>query len=259
MAEIAGSLYLLSTLIFAAMAAVVGVRLVALSRRTGGLPERLLGWGLQLTACWGYGVMIVTIVTQRALGLGDHPLGMACIALGWVLHNAGVLCMLRFNLVVFRPREAWARWLALAMTAVLWIGWGLYVWNGGLHTGAPSVWYWVMFATTGTYPLWGAAESFRYWRQMRRRLALGLAEPMLVDRFRIWGIASASAAAAIWAVNAPFLMGLTIGSPEAAEVTAISRLVTAGFGLVTIGAYWLTFFPPAFYRQRVASRSAPGA
>jgi len=250
MLALAGSLYLFSTFAFAAMAAVIGIRLVALSRRTGGSAERLLGWGLQLTAGWGYGVMIASILVRQALGQTEAPLGQAVTGFAWVLHNLGVTAMLAFVVGVFRPGVAWARSLAFALAATMWIGWGLYVATGGLATATAGGWYWLAFVAIGTYPLWMAAESFRYWARMRRRQALGLAEPILVDRFRVWGIASCSAALAVWTVNVPTWLGQPVGSPEAGGVTALAMLLTAVFGTTTVGAYWLTFFPPRFYARR---------
>ena len=45
MLALIGSIYLLSTFLFAGIAGLIGMRLVALSRRTGQRPERLLGLG----------------------------------------------------------------------------------------------------------------------------------------------------------------------------------------------------------------------
>ena len=37
---------------------------------------------------------------------------------------------------------------------------------------------------------------------------------------------------------------------------ALSMLITAAFGIFTVCGYWLTFFPPAWYRKRVEGASA---
>jgi hypothetical protein len=248
---LAGSLYLISTFLFSAMAGVIGIRLVALSRETGQRPERLLGLGLQLTACWGYGVMIASMVVRQRLDALEHPLGIAVTGAGWVLHNVGVLCMLGFVLSVFRPTEKWARVLAGAMAALLWIGWALFALGGGLVDMTPRGAYWVAFATTGSYPIWTSIESFRYWGLMRRRQKLGLADPLLVDRFRVWGVASLCAAAAIWSTNVPSWAGVPFGTSEANTITTVSMLVTSLFGTLTVCGYWLTFFPPRWYRARL--------
>ena len=37
--------------------------------------------------------------------------------------------------------------------------------------------------------LWGGTESLRYWRLLRKRIALGLADPIVARRFLLWGVA----------------------------------------------------------------------
>lgn len=253
MIALAGSLYLVSTFLFAGVAGVIGIRLVRLASRTGGRPERLLGLGLQLTGCWGYGVMIASMVARQRLDAIDHPAGVAITGLGWVAHNVGVMCMLGFVVQVFRPKDTWARGLAACMTVVLWVGWAIFVAQGGLVDLLPRGGYWIAFVTTGSYPLWIGSESFLYWSKMRRRQALGLAEPLLVDRFRMWGIASLSSAAAIWSTSIPVWLGETNNVGEAGPIAIVSMLITSAFGLFTVGTYWLTFFPPTWYRARIGA------
>lgn len=256
MIALAGSLYLVSTFLFAGMAGVMGIRLVRLAGRTGQRPERLLGLGLQLTGCWGYGLMIASMIVRQRLDAVEHPLGLAVTGLGWVFHNVGVMYMLAFILMVFRQKETWARLLSGLMAALLWSGWATFALQGGLVDMVPRGAYWVAFATTGTYPLWISAESFLYWSKMKRRQSLGLAEPLVVDRFRVWGIASLSAAAAIWSTNIPLWAGEATGFDRAGPITIVSMLITSAFGLLTVGAYWVTFFPPAWYRARLAASAA---
>jgi len=254
MAAVAGSLYLVSTFVFAALALVIGMRLVVRSFQSGELPVRLLGLGLQLTATWGYGMLIFAMLARQSLGVGDHPIAVAATAFGWIAHHIGVVCMLAFIRRVFRPEAGWAVALIVAMLVLLFGGFVGYVWTGGLLTSSPDGWYWVSFATTGTYPAWMSIESFAYWRRMQRRQSLGLADPMVVDRFRIWGLASASAVSAIWTVNVPTWMGVPLG--EESPIVALAMLVTACFGVATVSLYWLTFFPPAWYRARVERQAA---
>jgi len=255
MVAIAGSLYLASTLLFAVLALVVGVRLIRLSRRTGAMPERLLGAGVQLTACWGYGVMILSIVARNAAGAQEHPLGIAVTTFGWLAHDAGVICMLLFIRRVFRPEATWAGAAVGLLITLLVVGFIGNAWTGGLVSGGPTLWYWVGFVPIGLYPIWMSAESIAYGRRMGRRLRLDLADPHVVDRFRIWAWASACTAGAIWMVNVPSWLGVQMGQPEGSVITSISMLITAGFGIATVCLYWLTFFPPAWYRDRVEARA----
>jgi len=256
MIVLAGSLYLVSTIAFGLVAGAIGIRLILLSRRTGQTPERFLGWGLLLTAGLGYMPMILGLVARNARP--DLPAApfTAIVGAGWVFHNLGVICMLVFVVRVFRSESGTARLLAGAMGVALWIGWGLFVAQGGLVDGIPRGGYWLAFATIGTYPFWSAFESFRYFGLMRKRLALGLAEPLLVDRFRLWGVASVCAAASIWIVNIPTFVGMDVQTAQSSGLTALCMLVTAAFGTATVCTYWLTFFTPGWYRSRFTARAA---
>jgi hypothetical protein len=252
--EIAGSIYVVATAAFVLAAVVVGVRLIALHRRTGQAPEGLLGWGLLSSGGLGYGLMIFSVLSDQAAMLaGQASHAQALVSgIGWVLHNLGVLLMLRFMVVVYRPDSRWARWLAVALGAVLWGGWLVFVADGGLY-GKDSHAYWVALAVIGSFPLWSMSESYAYYRRMRRRLAIGLADPLVCNRFLLWTLASVSSLGSIWIVNVPVLAQPFIAEAELQSLTVVSLLVTALFGLGTVSMYWFTFFPPDWYRARVSA------
>lgn len=255
MLALAGSLYLLSTLAFGIVASVIGIRLIALSRRTGQTPERWLGSGLLATAGLGYTPMIVAIAMKGVRPEAAASLD-AVITAGWVVHNLGVMCMLTFIVQVFRPDAFWARALAFVMVVLLWAGWGLYVQGGGIATAKPNLGYWIAFATIGTYPLWSGIEAFRYHALMKKRLTLGLADPLVVDRFRLWGVASLCAMSSIWIVNVPTFVGVDATTGTISGFVSACMVVTAGFGTATVCLYWLTFFPPAWYQARLAGSAS---
>jgi len=252
MVTLAGSLYLVSTAAFSIFAIVIGVRLIALSRRTQRTPERSLGFGFIGTAGLGYGILMFAMIGRRAAGgVAEAPeIFTWLIALGWICHNLGVTFMLDFVQRVFRPDEKWAHTLKYTLGIVLWGGWLADVLKGGLTASWPSHYYWIAFAVIGTYPLWTASEAFRYWGQMRKRVSLGLAEPLVSNRFLLWTIASLTTVASIWTVEIPTFLGYERMSPAAEHLTSITMLCTSAFGIVTIFTYWLTFFPPAWYQKR---------
>lgn len=261
MQQLAGSFYLASTALFAVMAIAIGVRLELLYRRTGKLAERMLGHGLLGTAGLGYGLMMVGLIGRGFVGGPEAPAeaGSAAFALlwwvtlaGWVFHNLGVMCMLRFVRLVFRPRDAWAAWLERVMAILLWTSWGFHAAAGGVTTGQPTPAYWVMMTVVGTYPLWSGGEALRYYGLMRRRAAIGLADPVVANRFLLWSLASLCAVAAIWCVNVPALLGVEARTPTVDPVVSTCMLLTALFGLGAVLLYWLTFFPPAWYRDRIS-------
>jgi len=248
---IVASLYLISTALFSVFAVVIGVRLIALSHRTKRLPERSLGLGFIGTAGLGYGLLMFGMVARRAAGGDDAPeFYTSIVALGWIFHNLGVMFMLDFVHRVFRPGVRWARLLKYALSGVLWGGWLADAFTGGLTASSRSLYYWIAFSVIGTYPLWTAAEAIRYWKLMRKRVALNLANPLVANRFLLWTIASMSTVASIWLVEVPTFLGFERMSAAAEHVTQITMLWTSGFGIATIGTYWLTFFPPTWYRAR---------
>lgn len=252
MAEIAGSLYILSTAVFGIMAIAIGIRLELLHRRTGKLAERLLGLGIMCTAGLGYMVMMVGLIGRGMAGGEDAPPAFWWITfVGWIFHNIGVVCMLSFTRLVFRPEELWAKVLVGAMTAVLWVSWIAYVADGSMAAGVPGTAYWVMMSVIGTYPSWSGIEAFRYYRIMRRRVVLGLAQPVVVNRFLLWGLASMCAAASIWVINIPSLLGVLSSGGTVNPLMSICMMVTGLFGLATVCLYWLTFFPPTWYLERL--------
>ncbi len=250
MMAIVGSLYLVSTAAFCLCCVAIGVRLHLLARRTGGRPERLLGTGLGLTGGLGYGILIAVTLSRQALG--ESALMTAAGALGKALHDLGVVAMIAFVLTVFRPGAAWARALGGAMVAALVAGYVGNAATGGFVHGRPEgFWYWLGFATIGTYPVWIAAESLLYYDLMRRRRALGLADPLIANRFLLWGVGALFSVAAIWTVSLPAILGLPL--EEQRRLSPLVLSITAVWGIGAIASYWLTFFPPAWYRARLGA------
>jgi hypothetical protein len=258
MTELAGSLYVVSTAAFAVIAAVVGIRLLLLSLQTGHAAERLLGLGLMLTASLGYGVMMVATIGRSTLA--DPSAAPAAYTgvytAGWVFHNLGVMCLIGFVVHVFRQGAVWARVLAAAMWITLWTGWGIFVSNGGMVDGIPRSGYWIAFLVVGSYPFWTAAESFSYYAQMRKRVALGLSDRLVANRFLLWGLASLSAAGSIWVLNVPGMLGESLDGPGGSRLAEGCLLATAALGTTTVATYWLTFFPPVWYRRRFSQEGA---
>jgi hypothetical protein len=252
MGELASSLYLVSTAAFALIAGVVGIRLLLLSAETGQMAERLLGLGVLLTASIGYGLMMVSVIGRTLLA--DPSAAPAVYThittAGWIFHNIGVMCVIGFVVHVFRHGVVWARLLALAMWITLWVGWGIYAWQGGMNDGLPRSGYWIALAVVGTYPFWTAAESFSYYNRMRRRVSLGLGDELVANRFLLWGLASLSSAGSIWAVNVPVLTGASIAASGGTGLAEICLILTGALGTATVGTYWLTFFPPVWYRRQ---------
>ncbi len=94
---------------------------------------------------------------------------------------------------------------------------------------------------------WGSLEALRYHATMRRRLALGLADATVTNRFLLWSLACLSGV-------------IVTGASMMMTVTGETSLQTWPFLLIGIFSFiapacqWLTFFPPDWYRSWIAER-----
>lgn len=249
---LAQSFHLLATLVFVLVSAVVGARLVQLARHTRQQPELLLGSAILGTAVLGYGVLIAAAILRGndLSAASATPTTIALSAIGQTLHAAGVTCFLLFILRVFHPRDGWAHALGGVAGLLLWGGLAWSAWRGAfvVNDSGSAAW-WCEYAVIWTYPLWIGIESLRYWRIMRRRVALGLGDPLVANRFALWGFGSIGSAGAIWTASIPFFL---LGHPDLlASLTPPIHVVTAIAGLTSVGCSYLAFLPPPWYARRI--------
>jgi len=231
---------------------------VALSRRTGERPELYLGLGILGTAVFGYGAQIASLVLRGGPS-GGTEVTVTMVALtffGKLLHDAGVTSVLLFVLTVFRRNETGPRILFGLAVASLWIGMvGLGSTGGYRDLLHQNAFWWMEYGVIWTYPLWGACESFLYYRRMRKRARLGLADPLVANRFLLWGLASVGTLTAVWLTSWPMLLA---DPAAAARYGTFDFLATAAVGIATVTVYSLAFLPPAWYRRWLADEQPAG-
>jgi len=227
---------------------VVGIRLLALAWRTRKLPELAIGLDLVLAGALGYSLLLAAeslrLIPAPLDGLGSFA-GVLAISVG-----SGFVAL--FSRQVFRPSSAGARAALLALLGWLALGiygsWGLHVRGldggvgGWLGHWAPNIGILIAYG-------WSTFESLRYHLLMRRRVRLGIADPLVTNRFLLWGLGTL----AVSAVALLHLVAQMLGAYELPEamVGVVSLLV-----LVAAVAEWLAFFPPQAYRRRFRWRTA---
>ncbi len=236
-------MYVPALLVIAAIGA-LGVRLLLMWRRTTGLPELLLALFFILSGPCGF--LLIASAEQPALQAMLPPALLR--AIGAFAINAALVVMAVFTWRVFRPDERWAERFVLAIAALLA---GVWVWRC-LAVGFPEEMRidanWVLGTTVRALVFaWSGGEAFRYWAAMRRRARLGLADPVVANRFLLWGI-WVGAGALVLVVR---VLRITVGLD-----TELRMAIIAGLGLVSGVAIWLTFFPPRAYLRRVAGAAA---
>jgi len=228
---------------------VVGLRLLLLARRTGELPELAIGLALFLMGGIGYPL---TAIARLATPLPELARG-GVFALAMLCGLVGMLGVCVFNQRVFRPGQPFARAVVAAVACVevgLLILQGVSpgILAGALHNEGMGL---RLFTAMHAVPIaWAAYESLRYARMLSRRARLGLADPVIVDRMRLWAVSMLAALAINLASTAASFRGLDLAS------TTTGALLIAPLGLIAAGCTWLAFLPPAAYLRRVAARFA---
>ena len=182
-------LALLGISAFGVVSFVVGLRLVLLSRRTGLLPERLIGVSLFLAGGLGTALLVAASFAGEARWL------VATISV--LMINLGVVALGVFNWRVFRPTLFGAT-LVAACIALLFLSM-IVDRLAGEYLGASRGVFSITVDYAGRLILYGWAtyESLRQYALARRRVRIGLTEPLVANRFLLWGIGT-SAALGIW-------------------------------------------------------------
>lgn len=229
---------------FGIASTVVGLRLMMLSRRTGLLPERMIGISFFLAG----GLGTALLVASSFAGGGRWFVATASV----LMINLGVTALGLFTWRVFRPTLLGATLVATCV-ALLFLSMIVDRFSGE-YLGATRTTFSIVTDYAGRVLLyaWATWESFRHYALARRRVRIGLTEPLIANRFLLWGIGT-SAALGIW-LHA--FWSAIARRPDLTE----SYLVIAALGTICALAIWLAFFPPRAYRTLFAGTVLrPGA
>jgi hypothetical protein len=233
-------------LLFVVVSTATGLRMLLLARRTGGRPELLMGAGMVLIAGVGYPATIVA-----GFGGTVGELSVPLYAAGSLLTQLGIALIYAFTQQVFRPGVGWARMGVGAGCAIMLVS--LAGTTGSLaragdaeisHLVARS---WLSVGIVGYSGcfLWTAIEGLFAHRMALRRLALGLADPVVANRFLLWGVFGLMATG----INVASAAGNALGiDPSRSPIVLVPMGV---LGAAASVAMTLAFFPPAWYLARL--------
>lgn len=222
----------------------VGLRLLWVGRRTRGAPELAIG-----TACLTLAAGGLTAHAIRSIGPANAiafpvmaasqlVIALGCVALGFGLWR------------IYRPASRVAP-VACALLGVI----ALAGWAPALRHGVPMnpldptpenlV---LSLVRLGVYS-WAAVEGFQYNAKLRRRLALGLADPLIANQFLLWGISGG-----LSALGSGVLLFTSFGLGINGVEWPPSALFLSVSGGASGVALWCAFFPPAALRRRIAGK-----
>lgn len=226
----------------------LGLRCLRSARRTRQAADGLVG-AFFLGGALGFGCLIL----RRALPDLAPATSDLLFEAGLLGVHVPVAAIALFTWRVFRPRAPWATALALALaggTAAL-LGWALAISpEGAAGLMRPGPLYWAANAAKVGAFAWACAEATLYWGRARRRLALGLADPVVTNRFLLWALWSGAAGAiSVLRTLSPLYydpLDTTSAIPLPLLLAQIAAAAVCGM------AMWLIFSPPGFYRRRLA-------
>jgi hypothetical protein len=225
----------------------VGIRLLFLAGRSGELPEFAMGLALLVMGGLGYPA---AAVARGAPDLGVlQRVVLAAFAMSCMVLGTGGIAI--FNWKVFRAGRSWARRFVAALGAALV---GCFVWQAaspGFLAAAANRGAGLrgLEVLAGVSLAWAAIESVSYARKLEKRLALGLVDPLLADRVRLWSLAIVAAQI----LNAASIIAACFGVDIA--TWRYGGALIGPIGLFAALGLWLAFLPPERYRRYVLSRA----
>ena len=98
--------------------------------------------------------------------------------------------------------------------------------------------------------LWASFEATVYWRKMARRARLGIADPLVTNRFLLWAL---GAGAAGWGSLFGLVAEWVVGRPGL-EIPWLTACLSA-LGSIAAAAMYLAFTPPRAYQRWIQARA----
>ena len=229
----------------------VGIKLIRLAGRTRQLPELLIGMSLVLM---GFFWSALSAAGRQGEALSD-PVRVALLVASAVCAILGTVCLSLFNWRVYRPDSVWPVLLnvvvllslvGICLAQTFAPGWTLFAHE---ERGPWRLVTWIGFANY----VWSAIEAWRQQQMLMRRRRLGLVDPVVLDRVRLWTLSMFAAVLATLVFGTLQALGIPIGG------TPIGLGVTAVISLVSSATLFLAFSPPSSYLDSVRRRALAAA
>jgi len=241
------SLVWIGFLAFFVSSLTVGVRLLLLWWRTRGLPELLIGLGVLGIGPVGFGL---ATASQRLRETSPET-AAAMLGSGMLAISVGAAAKFVFNWRVYHPDDrtvASVSCLACVALLALWIAELLGPGFVGRGDGELGI---ARSALMVACLLWGSVEALAWWRKLGRRIRLGLAEPVVANRFLLWGIGAGAAG-----MGSAVSVGVQVVTGQPTFDVGWVMLSSSLHGLTAAVAMWLAFLPSERYRRWVEARAA---
>jgi len=221
---------------------VFAVRLLRLGVRTRSASELLLGIAFVLWSLY-YGLWVVSTLLR---GRAELELQFAVAA--HVASNLASVCFAFFPFLVFRRGSTWAKGSAVGIAACLIAGLAGSFWVGDLEGTDPlaNVWWWPEWLGEIATGIWIGTEGFHHYGMTRRRVRLGLCEPIVGHRFLLWGLAGV-----FWTLLDFVVVGQYVEFWANQNWSVALDNLVGCFEITALAMAWLIYFTPDTYLRRV--------
>jgi hypothetical protein len=217
---------------------IAGARLVALGLRTGEAPERLLGTSFLLM---GAGSLVYSASMIFPIEALWTPLNFT----GRLLYVFAFVLVAQFTRRVFRSSEHWGGWLVAGTAVAFALGVGGSAVSGDFEGfNIRSAWYWMEWIAYAIPVTWACAEATAQHLQARRRVRVGLCEPLVCNRLLLWALFAGLQVAANF---------ITVGQYAAFERSQVFSAewdyIYSAVSVASLAMMWIAFFPPGIYKR----------
>jgi hypothetical protein len=245
----------LAQAVYLCAAFVLAAHLLGRARRHRDLAPFLLGVNLLFAMGFGYLLCSAGMATALLSAEPSPQLVAWLLGCGYAATILGLCAALVFQWRVFWPGERWPLGLMGVFFVAMVAGLAGYARSGVLATGRyEGAWVWLLYAGVLATNLWVGIEPLVYYAKLRKRVPLGLAEPLVADRFLLWGLGSlARAAMALLGPLAELVLS-QLGAEARLSFSSVTLVLASLLGLATSVAYWLTFNPTGAYTRWVERR-----
>jgi hypothetical protein len=222
---------------------VLGVRLLRIAARNRSAPELLMGFYLLLSPPSTSLVMRIDRFPPEYHRLLEN-LGYPGLAIA-------SLCLCAFAWRVFRPDSRWAE-AAVALFGAVFLWMLLQVTTGAASMKDQAASLAARVVMLLTY-VWVFVECVLQYRMLVRRMRLGLADPVVVNRFLLFAIWSGVLGVLPGIIlMVAFLVDAGEVQPSGGLFSAVMRIT----GILIYGTIWLSFLPPKSYTRWLQRRNA---
>jgi hypothetical protein len=220
----------------------LGIHMLRAAHRHRALPEAWIGLFFVASA-------IGSETALRGIVTSDPVLALRLLYIGIPTLTVATIAAYAFTYTVFRRGERWARAIVAAgVLLALWGSW--YQLSGPTGEADRTGLGWQFLIGRFACFAWSTCEASRAYAMARRRFAFGLADPVVVNRFLLFGVWFA----AMGVMPLTLALARAFGG-ESAQLLA-SGIGPKIVGLVMITALVLTFFPPRRYLDWLATSTA---